>query len=159
MLGHVKVAGKSNEIIAIPKLLHLLAIEGAIITIDVMGCQRNIARKRRRPTMSDAERQSGVAARRRGTVRGRAKAAKFADTTISSERTVDGDNGSLEGRTTTVIHDVAWLQERHDWPGLKAVVVVESDRGIGDKIERKTRLHLTSMRLVASLLAPIIRGH
>ena len=45
VLGQVKVAEKSNEIIAIPKLLYMLAIEGTIVTIDAMGCQRNIAEK------------------------------------------------------------------------------------------------------------------
>ena len=53
VLGQVKVAEKSNEIVAIPKLLDLLAVEGAIITIDAMGCQRDIARDkwwRRKPT-------------------------------------------------------------------------------------------------------------
>ncbi len=45
VLGQVKVAQKSNEIVAIPKLLDLLAIEGAIVTIDAMGCQREIAQK------------------------------------------------------------------------------------------------------------------
>src|SRR5712664_3323076 len=45
VLGQVKVAEKSNEIVAIPKLLDLLAIEGAVVTIDAMGCQRDIARK------------------------------------------------------------------------------------------------------------------
>src|SRR5258708_5913682 len=45
VLGQVKVADKSNEIIAIPALLDMLAIEGAVITIDAMGCQRDIAQK------------------------------------------------------------------------------------------------------------------
>jgi predicted transposase YbfD/YdcC len=49
VLGQVKVAEKSNEIVAIPKLLDMLAIEGAIVTIDVtidaIGCQRDIAEK------------------------------------------------------------------------------------------------------------------
>ena len=45
MLGQVKVAEKSNEIVAIPKLLDMLAIEGAIVTIDAIGCQRDIAEK------------------------------------------------------------------------------------------------------------------
>jgi hypothetical protein len=45
VLGQVKVADKSNEIVAIPKLLDMLAIEGAIVTIDAMGCQRDIAQK------------------------------------------------------------------------------------------------------------------
>ncbi len=43
VLGQIKVAEKSNEITAIPKLLDMLAIEGAIVTIDAMGCQRDIA--------------------------------------------------------------------------------------------------------------------
>jgi predicted transposase YbfD/YdcC len=45
VLGQIKVAEKSNEIVAIPKLLDLLAIEGAIVSIDAMGCQRDIAKK------------------------------------------------------------------------------------------------------------------
>jgi DDE_Tnp_1-associated/Transposase DDE domain len=45
VLGQVKVAEESNEIIAIAKLLDMLAIEGAIVTIDAMGCQRDIAQK------------------------------------------------------------------------------------------------------------------
>lgn len=45
VLGHVKVTEKSNEIVTIPKLLDILAIDGAIVTIDAMGCQRAIARK------------------------------------------------------------------------------------------------------------------
>ena len=45
VLGQIKVADKSNEIVAIPKLLDMLAIEGAIVTIDATGCQREIAQK------------------------------------------------------------------------------------------------------------------
>src|ERR1700676_4443074 len=45
VLGQVKVADKSNEIVAIPALLAMMAIEGAVVTIDAMGCQRAIAKK------------------------------------------------------------------------------------------------------------------
>src|SRR3974377_1614335 len=45
VLGQIKVAEKSNEIVAIPALLDMLAIEGAIVSIDAMGCQRDIAAK------------------------------------------------------------------------------------------------------------------
>src|ERR1700680_1853233 len=45
VLGQVKVAGKSNEIVAIPALLDMMAIDGAIVSIDAMGCQRDIAKK------------------------------------------------------------------------------------------------------------------
>ncbi len=87
------------------------------------------------------------------------KAANFQHTTISRDQTVDGDHGRIETRTTTVIHDVAWLRQRHDWPGLKAVAIVESTREIGDKIEQETRFHITSLVLLAGLLGPIIRSH
>ena len=45
VLGQTRVGDKSNEIIAIPALLELLAIEGAVVTIDAMGCQRDIAQR------------------------------------------------------------------------------------------------------------------
>ena len=83
----------------------------------------------------------------------------FKDAKTSRDQTVDGDHGRIETRTTTVIHDVDWLQDRHDWPGLKAVVIVDSIREIGDRIERETRCYITSLVLLASLLGPIVRGH
>jgi predicted transposase YbfD/YdcC len=162
VLGQVKVAEKSNEIIAIPKLLDMLAIEGAIVTIDAMGCQRDIAQK-----IVDKKADYVLALKgNQGSLRedvevfvAEQKAKDFTDTKISRDATVDGDHGRIETRTTTVIHDVAWLQERHDWPGMKAVVVVESTREIGDKIERETRFYITSLILLASLLGPIVRSH
>jgi predicted transposase YbfD/YdcC len=47
------------------------------------------------------------------------KATGFQDTTISHDQTIDGDHGRIETGTTTAIHDVDWLQERHAWPSLK----------------------------------------
>ena len=59
----------------------------------------------------------------------------------------------------TAIHDVAWLQERHGWPGLQGVIMVESTREIADKIERETRFYITSLVWLASQLGPVIRSH
>ena len=153
VLGQVKVADKSNEIIAIPKLLEMLAIEGAIVTIDAMGCQRDIAQKiidKKADYVLALKGNQGIAARGCRTVRGRAEGPDFTDTKISRHRTVDGDHGRIETRTTTVIHDVAWLQERHDWPGLKGVVMVESIReisGAGTGTKRSSTRHAsTSLR-------------
>lgn len=162
VLGQVKVADKSNEIIAIPKLLDLLAIEGAIVTIDAIGCQREIAQK-----VLDKQADYVLALKgNQGSLREdvelfatEQKAAGFRDTTISRDQTVDGDHGRIETRTTTVIHDVAWLRERHDWPGLKAVVMVESTREIAGKTEQETRFYITSLVLPGHLLGPIIRSH
>ena len=87
------------------------------------------------------------------------KANGFKNTTVSRHETIDGDHGRIETRTYTAIHDVAWLQERHNWPGLKGVVMVESKREIGDKIERETRFYITSLVWLASQLAPVVRSH
>jgi predicted transposase YbfD/YdcC len=160
VLGQVKVAEKSNEIVAIPKLLDMLAIEGAIVTIDAMGCQREIAAK-----IMDKKADYILALKgNQGTLRAdvevlaaEQKANGFADTTISLHEMVDGDHGRIETRTTTVIHDVVW--ERHDWPGLQSIVMVESVRETGDRVERETRFYITSLALLAVALGPLVRDH
>jgi len=168
VLGQVKVADKSNEIVAIPALLDMLAIEGAVITIDAMGCQRDIAQK-----VLDKKADYILALKgNQGSLREdvelfavEQKANGFCDTKITRHETVDGDHGRIETRTYTVIHDVAWLQERHQWPGLQGVVMVESQREIPgaspqtDKIERETRFYITSLLWIAAQLGPAIRGH
>ena len=162
VLGQVKVAEKSNEIVAIPKLLEMLAIEGAIVTIDAMGCQRDIAQKVLEKKADYLLALKGNQGSLREDVElfvAEQKAAGFKDTTISRDQTVDGDHGRIETRTTTVLHDVGWLQQRHDWPGLNAVVIVESEREVGDKVERETRFYITSLVLLAGMLAPIVRSH
>ena len=87
------------------------------------------------------------------------KANGFNDTAISRHETIDGDHGRIETRTYTAIHDVAWLQERHDWPGLQGVVMVESQREIDGKTQRETRFYITSLVLLANLIGPMIRDH
>jgi predicted transposase YbfD/YdcC len=162
VLGQVKVAEKSNEIVAIPQLLAMMAIEGAIVTLDAMGCQRDIAEQ-----IVDQKADYVLALKgNQGALRedvevfaAEQKANGFRDTKVSRHETVDGDHGRIETRTYTAIHDVAWLQERHDWPGLRGVLMVESTREIGEKIERETRFYITSLVLLANQLGPVIRSH
>jgi len=162
VMGQVKVADKANEIVAIPKLLDMLAIEGAVVTIDAMGCQRAIAQK-----IVDKKADYILALKgNQGTLRDdvelfvtEQKAKSFQDTTVSRHQTVDGEHGRIETRDITVIHDVEWLQKSHQWPDLNSVVIVESTREIGDKIERETRFYITSLLLAASLVGPLVRDH
>ena len=162
VLGQVKVANKANEIVAIPKLLDMLAIEGAVVTIDAMGCQRGVAQK-----ILDKKADYIFALKgNQGTLRddvelfaAEQKASDFKDTTVSRASTVDGDHGRIETRDITVIHDIDWLQKSHQWPGLNSVVMVQSTREAGGKIERETRFYITSLVLIASLIGPLIRDH
>src|SRR5713226_534794 len=168
VLGQVKVAEKSNEIIAIPKLLDMLAIDGAIVTIDAMGCQRDIAQKvvnKKADYILALKGNQGTLREDVELFAAEQKANGFKDTKITRHETVDGDHGRIETRTYTAIHDVAWLQERHQWPGLQGVIMIESQREIpgpspgADTIERETRFYITSLLWIAAQLGPAIRAH
>lgn len=162
VLAQTKVDEKSNEILAIPALLDLLSIEGAIVTIDAMGCQREIARKIIGKKADYVLALKGNQGTLREDVELFAKEQKtrgFPDTKISVHETVGGDHGRIETRRVTAVHEVAWLRERHDWPGLQGVLIVESMREIAGKTERDTRYHITSSSLPAARMGPIVRDH
>lgn len=162
VLGQVKVAQKSNEIVAIPKLLDMLAIEGATVTIDAMGCQREIAARiiaRKADYVLALKGNQGTLQEDVERFAGEQKARNFKDATISRHNSVDGDHGRIETRAITVFHDVGWLQERHKWPGLKAVVMVESQRESNARIERETRFYITSSADKADKLGDAVRRH
>lgn len=162
VLGQVKVADKSNEIVAIPKLLDMLAIEGAIVTIDAVGCQRGIAGKivgKKADYILALKGNQGTLREDVDVFAAEQKANGFKDTVISRHESVDGDHGRIETRTTTAIHEIGWLQERHNWPGLKGVVMVESRREIGAKVEQEMRFYITSLDASADKLGPAIRAH
>ena len=162
VLGQVKVNEKSNEIVAIPALLDMMSIEGAVVTIDAMGCQRDIAAK-----IIEKKADYILALKgNQGTLRedvevfvDEQKALKYKDTTISTHETVDADHGRIETRNYTVIHDVNWLRARHEWPGLNAIVVVDSQREINGKVTNETRFYITSLVLLANAVGPMIRAH
>jgi predicted transposase YbfD/YdcC len=168
VLGQVKVADKSNEIIAIPALLDMLAIEGAVVTIDAMGCQRGIAQKvieKKADYILALKGNQGTLREDVEVFAAEQKANGFKDSKISQHQTVDADHGRIETRNYTVLHGVDWLQENHEWPGLKSVVMVESEREIPAtakepaKIEHETRFYITSLAWLASQIAPAVRSH
>jgi predicted transposase YbfD/YdcC len=141
VLGQVKVNEKSNEIVAIPALLDMMSIEGAVVTIDAIGCQRDIAAK-------IIEKKADYILALKGN-----------QGTLREDVEVFADHGRIETRNYTVIHNVDWLQARHQWPGLNAVVVVESQREINGKIANETRFYITSLVMLANAVGPMIRAH
>jgi predicted transposase YbfD/YdcC len=163
VLGQEAVAGKSNEITAIPLLLERLALKGALVTIDAIGTQNEIAQtiltrggdyllalKANRPaTFKDVE-------------------AFFADPppdSIETCTTTDGDHGRIETRRHVVCHDVAWLfsDRRYPgevaFPGLAMIAMVESRIEREGKLTRERRYYLSSARLDAAAFAQAVRGH
>jgi len=120
VLGQVKVDEKSNEIVAIPALLDMIDVEGAVVTIDAMGCQRVIAAKivgKRADYVLALKGNQGALHDDVETLVAEQKERNFADVEATTHETVDGDHGRIETRKVTVIHGVDWLVERHKWPG------------------------------------------
>ncbi len=162
VLGQVKVADKSNEITAIPKLLDMLTIKGAIVTIDAMGCQREIAAK-----IIEKEADYVLALKgNQGTLRDdveeffiEQKANEYADCKPSRHETLEKSHGRIERTTVTVVGDIDWLTERHPWAGLAGIVMVESCRELGSKIEHESRFYITSLPAAADRIGDAIRGH
>lgn len=162
VLGQIKVNEKSNEITAIPALIEMMEIEGAVVTIDAMGCQRAIAElilKKKADYIFSLKGNQGTLCDDVKLFVAEQQMRAFKDAKISRHETVDGEHGRIETRRYIVIHDVAWLKERHGWPGLQSVIVVETTRECRGKTERETRLYISSLNLAAESVAQMVRDH
>lgn len=163
VLGQTKVAEKSNEITAIPQLLDLLTIAGATVTIDAMGCQKEVAAKIVEKGADYVLALKG----NQGTLRcdvetffAEQKERGFADAVMSRHGTLEKNHGRIETRTYSAIDATGWLTERHDWAGLKSIVMVESTREIvGGKTEHEARYYISSLEPDAEQQGEAIRAH
>ena len=160
-LGEMRVASKENEIVAIPKLLATLSLEGAVVTVDAIGCQKEVARavraakahyllplKDNQPTM-----HAEVLMFMEGLVASGAKELTFS-------RHVDKGHGRVEVRRVWHSSDVAWFADRAEWKDLAGFVMVETVRtvnGVDGKPER--RCFITSLEADARAFGKLVRRH
>lgn len=161
VLGQIKTREKSNEITAIPELLRVLELEGCIVTIDAMGCQKEIAR-----TIIDkgADYVLGLKGNQ-GTLHDDAKlyfedclASEFKDIEYDYHETIDGDHGRIETRRYwTVSSD--WIPDRALWKNLSAIVMVQRERYVNGTTSMETSYYLTSLKSDAECVARAVRGH
>ncbi len=156
VLGQIAVDEKSNEITAVPKLLAMLSLDGCIVTADALNCQRHtaegiidqggdyvLASKGNQETLFDDVKT-------------------FLDdpqATVSAATEVDAGHGRIEHRTAAVSTDIAWLQEHHGWPGLKAIGKVTASREANGKTTRQSRYYLLSTPLSAERFNSVVREH
>jgi predicted transposase YbfD/YdcC len=165
VLGQVKVNEKSNEITAIPELLRILEVSGCIITIDAIGCQKEIAKT------IDEQEADYVLALKGNQGHLYEDVVKLFDDLVESdfkayafsqEQTVNNDHGRIETRTCWVIDDpniLMHLRDALEWQGLRAVVKVHARRQIGAEVSQRDRYFLSSLKRDAKTLLPIIRSH
>ncbi len=154
------VETKGNEITAIPELLDLLAIEGAIVTIDAIGTQKAIARK-----IVDKDADYVLALKENQGSLYRDVADFFADPALASAcpecRQTDVGHGRIEQRQARAA-DAAWLAERHpQWAGLRSIAAIaatRTDKKTG-QTSTETRLYISSLPPDPALILGACRSH
>lgn len=163
LLGQVAVDEKSNEITAIPKLLKMLEITGAIVTIDAMGCQKEIARTIRGRQADYLLALKGnhehlfeqVVAFWQEAYRRGFKGYEA----LTYHRQWNEGHGRFEARRCWATSDLSWLAGREEWEGLRSVVFVESERFVGESLTVEERYYLSSLPADARLLNEAARSH
>lgn len=161
VLGQLKVSAKSNEITAVPELLRALELAGCIVTLDALGCQKNLAQEIRE---ADAENVLALKGNQ-GTVHAEVKS--FLDDALTRgakalarHETVEKDHGRIEQRTYWQSTDLGWFADRPKWEGLQSVGVVEARRQVGaGPVTVERRYYLSSLPLGAERFARAVRGH
>ena len=164
-LGHLAVNEKSNEITAIPKLLEVIDLQGKIVTIDAMGCQKQIAEK-------IVEKKGDYVLALKGNQHGLFESimtsfegcnAEVLETRASGiYSTVEKEHGRIEERTTAVFHNAAEWPETQDWPNLNTIIVM--DRRTTDMATKaqtdERQYYISSLdRPEGKRAAVAIRGH
>ena len=165
VLGQIAVDEKSNEITAIPELLNLLDIENSIITLDAMGCQRDIAKliikKKADYILALKGNHSGMQAEleawwhkilREG-VTGK---------NYSEHTEIDSGHGRIETRTCQqMLIDTSWLSKEYCWSGLTSIIKIKSEthnKSTG-KETHETRWYISSLDLNAEQALHSVRSH
>jgi predicted transposase YbfD/YdcC len=163
VLGQLKTDAKSNEITAIPALLKALELHGCIVTIDAMGCQKEIVAqivaqeadyvlglKANQPTLHEAVCELFAQIRQE---------LPETEALCSYHETTERDHGRLETRRCWVLVADPGLPGHKDWPKLKTLAMVESERCVGQKTTREWRYYISSIDCGAEKMLTAIRQH
>lgn len=161
-LGQVAVEEKSNEITAIPRLLELLDLHGALVSIDAMGCQKEIARKIVERggdyvlTVKDNQEQlkedvlaSFIKVYDNG----------CQDVAYKKYETVEEGHGRCEKRVYEILYDLGGVRDREEWAELKVIGKCYSERTARGKTSYEERYFIGSKRCSVKRYAGALRDH
>ena len=157
VLAQIATDAKSNEITAVPKLLKLLTLQGAIVTADALNCQRAIAEQ-----IVEQQGDYALALKANQGTLHEDVVLLLDDPELKASRTaplVEADHGRIETRTATVSTEIGWLQKQHQWPGLKAIGKVERVRETAEKTTTETAYYLLSSKLTPERFNEVVRQH
>ena len=157
VLAQRKVASEGNEITAMAALLALLELDGRLVTVDAMHCQRATAQ-----AILDRGGDYVLALKANQPALLEEVRLLLDDPAAPPDdvaETVDGDHGRIETRRAEVLGDVEFLRRDHDWPGLAAIGKITATREIDGKATTATRYYLLSCPLPAARFAAVVRSH
>ncbi|MBD0296255.1 MAG: ISAs1 family transposase [Flavisolibacter sp.] len=157
VLAQTKVDDKSNEITAIPKLLDVLLIKGCVITIDAMGCQKEIAGK-----IIDKEAHYVLAVKNNQEYLLDDLKEAFAQSEPDAIITqTEMGHGRIEKRTCKVINDTDWVCKASEWKALKSLVEISTERmsKTTGQTQREARYYISSLQADAKKFNEAIREH
>jgi predicted transposase YbfD/YdcC len=161
-LGQVAVDAKSNEITAIPVLLDLLDINGALVTIDAMGCQKAIARKIKEQggdyILTVKENQENLLKDIEAALI-KAFETNFAGLEHDRYETRERGHGREEYRCYTVLHSITGLRNADEWKGLTSIGMCYSERTINGETSMESRYFIGSRKARAKVYGKALRGH
>ncbi len=163
VLGQVKCEEKSNEITAIPELLKILDLEGCVVTIDAIGCQREIVKQ-------IAQKQADYVISLKGNQGSLHQEVKdyldwaerigFTEIGYDYCETIEKDHGRIEERRCWVTEEISWLEQKDEWKNLNSVVMVEAIREvIGKEKTVERRYFISSLGANAEEALRSVRGH
>ncbi len=162
-LGQTQVSGKSNEITAIPELLDMLSVEGSIVTLDAMGCQRSITEKIGECGADYLIALKANQGRMFRAVQSHCDAACFARGAKlrPAYDSFDDSHGRLVRRRVFVCPGLQNDPALRDWPGLKSVLAIETIRSINGRAgtQAEIRYFLASYEDDPAKMADAIRAH
>lgn len=160
VLAQTKISDKSNEITAIPELLALLDLQGSIVTIDAMGCQKEIAKQ-----IIEKEGNYVLSLKgNQGTLHDDVKtlSRSFPDLRsleVEEHKTIDGEHGRIEERIYKVINIPRLFTKKYDWLGLSTLVEVSRKQEMKGIIQKEKRYYISSLPKDAQKLGRVNRSH
>jgi len=163
VLGQVKVDEKSNEITAIPELVKVLELSGCIVTIDAMGCQREIVRliasQSAAYVITLKKNQSSLCERVEELFKQAIKT-RFSGFNHSCYQTKEHSHGREEIRNYLMLSNIIdKIDPTGKWDSLQSVGMVESVRTVNGKTTVETRYYISSLPNNAQLLGQSVRSH
>jgi len=162
-LGQLKVDNKSNEITAIPKLLEVIDVKGTTVTIDAMGCQREIADKiaeKEAEYVLALKGNQGALAEEVENYFDQADAINFEGVEYDAVGSKEAAHGRIEKREVYATEDISWLPQKKLWRNLKSIIMVKSERWIpGNPMSTEKRYYVSSLPAEALRIATTIRAH